>query len=268
MDNIPFLSEHAQLSFRWIHVVAGVLWIGILYYFNWVNGAFLATLDGDTKKKVIPELMPRALFWFRWGAAWTWLTGVALLFVLYYVGDYGYFFSNMSENAGMKPAFGDWIVPFGSLFVGFLIYDILFKMLKGGAHTAGVVIWGLLAVGVAWFLTGSQEMSSRAAFIHVGALFGTAMAANVWMRIWPAQKRIITAIKNGEAPDPADPAMAGLRSKHNTYMSVPLILMMVSVDQPAITSADNPSLWVAVTLVIGFLATYALYKKVGSVKGF
>ena len=72
--------------FRWLHILAGIIWIGMLYFFNWVNGPFAATMDGDTKKKVVPELMPRALFWFRWGAAWTWVTGVLLLLLVFYHG--------------------------------------------------------------------------------------------------------------------------------------------------------------------------------------
>jgi len=70
--------------FRWIHILAGIIWIGMLYFFNWVNGPFAATMDGDTKKKVVPQLMPRALFWFRWGAAWTGLTGILLLGMVFY----------------------------------------------------------------------------------------------------------------------------------------------------------------------------------------
>jgi len=72
--------------FRWLHILAGVIWIGMLYFFNWVNGPFAATLDAETKKKVVPELMPRALYWFRWGAAWTWVTGVLLLLLVFYHG--------------------------------------------------------------------------------------------------------------------------------------------------------------------------------------
>ena len=72
--------------FKWLHIVAGVLWIGLLYFFNWVNGHFAATMDGETKKKVVPELMPRALYFFRWGAAWTWFTGLILLLVVFYHG--------------------------------------------------------------------------------------------------------------------------------------------------------------------------------------
>lgn len=70
---------------RWLHILVGVLWIGHLYFFNFVNGPFAAKLDGPTKKVVVPELMPRALFWFRWGAAWTWITGFLLLGILYYM---------------------------------------------------------------------------------------------------------------------------------------------------------------------------------------
>ena len=72
--------------FKWLHIIAGVMWIGLLYFFNFINGHFAATMDGDTKKKVVPELMPRALYWFRWGAAWTWVTGFILLLVVYYHG--------------------------------------------------------------------------------------------------------------------------------------------------------------------------------------
>ena len=72
--------------FKWLHIIAGVLWIGLLYFFNWVNGHFVATLDAETKKKVVPELMPRTLYFFRWGAAWTWFTGLILLLVVFYHG--------------------------------------------------------------------------------------------------------------------------------------------------------------------------------------
>src|SRR5437762_12062359 len=80
--------------FRWIHVVAGVLWIGLLYFFNWVNSAFAPTMDAETKKKVVPELMPRALFWFRWGAAFTWVTGLLLLLLVYYHGGLAFSLGN------------------------------------------------------------------------------------------------------------------------------------------------------------------------------
>ena len=79
--------EGLEAIFRWMHVFAGIVWIGHLYFFNFVNGPLQGKLDGPTKKAVVPELMPRALYWFRWGAAWTWLTGVLLLLLVYYHGQ-------------------------------------------------------------------------------------------------------------------------------------------------------------------------------------
>ncbi len=261
--------EYFELGDRWLHFGAGVLWIGLLYFFNWVNTAFAPTMDAETKRKVIPELLPRALYWFRWGAAWTWITGVLLLFVMYYVRKGGGYYFDKNYEISFEPSPSQWGIPFACLFVGFLVYDNLFKFLgsKGKeAHAASVVLWGVIAVGYFALMTGSLGMSARAGFVHVGALFGTAMAANVWMRIWPAQQRIITAIKNGEAPEAADAGLAGLRSKHNTYMSVPLLFLMVSVDQGHF---GDPA-WLALTLIlaVSWVVTFALYKKAGSVKGF
>ena len=275
MNDYVFAADHGQLAFRWAHFLAGVIWIGILYFFNWINGHFVATLDAETKRKVVPELMPRALWWFRWGAAWTWITGAVLMFTMYYIRPSGNFFDGpwnldrpMAEQQ-MKPTAGQWVVPFAALFVGFAVYDNLFKIVGSKskqAHAASVVIWGLVAVGFYALMRSSLHMSARASLIHVGALFGTSMAANVWMRIWPAQRRIITATKNGQAPDPADPALAGLRSKHNTYMSVALLFLMISVDQGAAASLD----WIGLACVLGaaWVVTFLLYKKSAKIKGF
>ena len=252
-----------QLTFRWIHLIAGVLWIGMLWFFNWVNGAFAATMDAETKRKVVPELMPRALYWFRWGAAFTWISGVGLMMLLYYSSKSGYLLAD-----GTAPELMDWLPAFIAVLVGFAIYDVLFKFLnKGGAHTGGVLIWAAIAIAFAYVMQSAWEFSGRAVLIHIGALFGTAMAANVWMRIWPAQKRIITAIKNGEGPSPADPALAGLRSKHNTYMSISLLLFMVGVGQPGMFNF-NYLQTIAGVLVISFGLCWMLYAKAKTVPGF
>jgi uncharacterized membrane protein len=252
-----------ELADRWLHFGAGVLWIGLLYFFNWVNSAFAPTMDAETKKKVVPELMPRALYWFRWGAAFTWITGVLLLFLVYY---HGYDGANLFEGQHPPAQAMDWLPAFAGIIVGFIVYDLLFKALAS-RHAIAVVIWGVITMGFAWYLRDIAGFSMRAVYIHIGGLFGTAMAANVWMRIWPAQKRIITAIKNGDAPDGADAALAGLRSKHNTYMSVPLLLFMVSVHQDMMLSRP----WyivVPVVLVVGWVVTYLIYGKAKTVPGF
>ena len=250
MDGMNLLES----LFRWIHVVAGILWIGLLYFFNWVNSAFVPTMDAETKKKVIPELMPRALFWFRWGAAFTWVTGVLLLLLVYY-------------HTGLVFDTGHWglatFIMLAVVFFGVFVYDQLVKTVLKEPTT--LFVGGLIIVFVVLLLLDYfAGFSFRGYAIHLGTLFGTTMAFNVWFRIWPSQRTIITATKNGEAPDPAIVALAGARSRHNTYMSVPLVFMMIS--QHA-TWAANPIL---LTLVVaaGWGLVYHLYDRVKNVKGF
>lgn len=258
--------QYAELVIRWAHIVAGVIWIGHLYFFNFVNANFAPTMDGETKKKVVPQLMPRALFWFRWGAAWTWITGFFLLMLVYY---HGYGGSNLVDMALRTERVGamDWLPAFFGLFVGFLVYDLLFKALAK-QHNVAVALWSLFAVGYGWALLEFFDFSQRAAYVHVGALFGTAMAANVWMRIWPAQRRIITAVKEGKTPDAADPAVAGLRSKHNTYMSVPLLLLMLLPDQIGKVADLEYLVLMPGILVVAFGLTWWIYGKAKTVQGF
>ncbi len=251
----PRVSDWLNLVFRWIHVIAGVMWIGHLWFFNFVNSQVAKTFDADSKRKVVPELMPRALYWFRWGAAWTWISGILLLGIVYYMGgnllDAG---SSLSVTTGT-------MIGLAVMVLGFAVYDILWQTpLKKNPLGATIVSLVLLS-GVSWWL--SSMLSGRALFIHIGALLGTAMAANVWMRIWPAQRKIIAAIKGGSAPDPALVAVAGLRSKHNTYMSMPLLFLMVSNHYPTIYGGGS---WIYVVgfVVAGFLLTWFLYNKSGS----
>ena len=238
------------------------MWIGHLYFFNFVNANFAGTMDGETKKKVVPQLMPRALYMFRWGAAWTWVTGLFLLFMLYYNNLHGYLLDGQEQVTAMS-----WLPAFVGLIVGFLVYDLLFKGLAK-QHNVAVVLWGLIAVAYGVALHSVLHFSQLAVYIHVGALFGTSMAANVWMRIWPAQKRIITAIKEGRAPDAADPAVAGLRSKHNTYMSVPLLLMMLLPDQVGAIASLPVYAVLPGLMLLGFGVTWWLYGKAKTVQGF
>jgi len=247
--------ELVNALFRWVHVVAGVLWIGLLYFFNWINGPFGKTLDAETKQKVLPELLPRTLYFFRWGAAYTWITGIGLLGLVYYMGG------TMVEgdaDAGMATMIG-----VGSFLIGALVYDLLWKSPLGNNETVGVVVsFGLLvALLVGWNM--ATDMSPRAQFIHVGALFGTAMAWNVWFRIWPAQRIIIAGIKSGEAADPAHGKLAGLRSKHNTYMSVPLIYIMISNHYPGMYGFGDDMGWVLLSVVValGWFVTWLIYNK-------
>jgi uncharacterized membrane protein len=248
--------------FRWVHVAAGVMWIGHLYFFNFVNAQVAKTYDADSKKKVVPELMPRALYWFRWGAMYTWVSGILLLGVVYYMG--GAMVEDVTNKSASRMAS---IVGLVVVLVGFFVYDALWKAL-GKNETAAAAVSFVLAVAVAFGFR--QVMVPRAAYIHVGALFGTIMMMNVWMRIMPAQRKVIGGIKGtNPAPDAAIPAMAALRSKHNVYMSVPLVFFMISNHYPTIFAADANGFdlsWVLIGIIVaaGWGLAKFLYTKSAS----
>lgn len=247
-----------QSIFRWFHVVAGIIWIGHLYFFNFVNGPFAGTMDGETKKKVVPELMPRALFWFRWGAAWTWGTGVLLLMVVFYHG--GALFKDAGTGWGL-PAFVMIAVTFLSPF----IYEALVKS-PLGKNMKMTTVAAVLLTGVVLYLMDSWAgFGFRGYTIHVGSMFGTIMAFNVWFRIWPAQQKIITAVKSGQAPDAALVAMAGLRSKQNTYLSIPLVWAMLNQHT---TWTSGCWFYLLGVMLVGWFILTHLYKRAGKVKGF
>jgi uncharacterized membrane protein len=253
--------------FRWIHVLAGIIWIGMLYFFNFVNGPMAAVLDADTKKKVVPELMPRALWWFRWGAAWTWLTGVLLLMIVFYHPG-GALFNpegGWTAGAGVMVLF---------VFIAPFLYDAVQKNAGKDPKVFGAIAFVLSAIAIA-LMSMWAGFSYRGFNIHMGGMFGTIMAFNVWFRIWPAQQTIIRGVKgDGPAADPALVAMAGTRSRHNVYMSVPLLWAMLNAHTTPFAGGNLgiPSqyafvVFLAVTL-IGWHIVWQLYKRAPKVKGF
>ena len=252
--------------FKWLHIIAGITWIGLLYFFNWINGHFAATLDADTKKKVVPELMPRALYWFRWGAAWTWVTGIILLLVVYYHGNRT--FEGDDYAWGLSS-----FIMIAVTFLGVFLYDALYK--TGLANNVRVItiISFVLIAGITYLMKEWAGFSYRSFNIHVGALLGTNMAFNVWFRIWPAQQQIISAIKNGDAPDGGLVALAVLRSKHNTYMSVPLLWTMINEHHVLLAGGNfgvtDGTNWVPlmVMVALGWHVVWQLYKKSGKIQG-
>jgi len=205
-----------EAIFRWMHVFAGITWIGHLYFFNWVNAHFAPTMDGETKKKVVPELMPRALYFFRWGAAWTWITGILLLGVVYYMGGV-LLDADSTLSVGVAAAIG-----LATLVAGFVVYDLLWKSpLAKNVMAANVVSIVLLAAAACGLY---RVMSGRAAYIHLGAMMGTIMAANVWMRIWPGQRKIIAGVKGtGPAADASIVALAGLLTAAPLWAQPPML---------------------------------------------
>ena len=247
-------------------MLAGIVWIGMLYFFNFVNGPFQGTQDGETKKKVNPELLPRALWWFRMGAAWTWVTGVILLMLVFYHGGITFDPDGTWDVAAYVVIALTFLAPF--------IYDALHKSPLGkDPKTFGGVAFVLVAV-VAFLMARWAGFSYRSYNIHLAVMFGTIMAWNVWFRIWPAQQKIIRAVKDGTAPDAALVALAGARSRHNTYMSVPLVWGMLNAHTTYFAGGNLgiPEAFAfvvfLVVVLLGWHVVWHLYKRAAKVKGF
>ena len=256
----PEINNAMQLFLRWAHVVAGVIWIGHLFFFNWVNAHVAKALDGPTKKLVVPQLMPRALYWFRWGAAWTWITGFLLAGLIYYHGRV--VFEDTSKDDTWL-----WLGIFVVILaVGFVVYNAVMKAVAN-VVVANAIVLALFAAAYL-FLEYVGGFGGRSLYIHAGMILGTIMAMNVWMVIWPAQKKIITATKEGTPPDATLVAQATLRSRHNTFMSVPLLFTMISNHYPTVYGSEYRDLYLVAVLVIGFASVRWMYGKSAKVAAF
>jgi uncharacterized membrane protein len=264
--------EWTELILRWIHVFAGILWVGTTYYFTWLDGRFAELErvlsntstgpqpDSQTpqsaqpatpslhhsispspspplvwmvhsggfyrvEKQKVPQVMPEKLHWFKWEAALTWLSGLILFMLVYYHGG----LMVETEGARISPATAIWL-SVAYLVVGWLVYDLLWSTKLFANERVGVVVCYLLVVGTTYELF--RFFSSRTACLQLGAIFGTIMTANVWMRILPAQRRMVAALKAGQEPNQAQARRAKMRSKHNTFMVIPVVYLMLSPHFP------------------------------------
>jgi len=264
----PTLSEWLNLVFRWVHVFAGIMWVGTTYYFTWLDARLTeeekaALNTGVTpqvwmvhsggfyvvERKKVPDLVSRTLHWFRWEAGTTWLSGFALLVLIYYLGGGALVDPDVREmKVGVAVALG-----IGVLFAGGFIYDVMMLSPLGRNEKLFAAVAYALIVAFSFGLT--RVFSARAAYIHIGAMFGTIMAANVWMHILPAQKRMIATLKEGRKPDERLSAQAKLRSKQNTFMAVPVVFIMISHHYPGVTYGDRYNWLILSALVLlGWIA--------------
>jgi uncharacterized membrane protein len=264
----PTLSEWLNLLLRWIHVFAGIMWVGTTYYFTWLDARLTeeekAALNTGTTAQVwmvhsggfyvverrkTPDLVSRTLHWFRWEAGTTWLSGFALLVLLYYLGGGALIDPDVRDlSLGVAVA-----LAIGIIFACGFVYDMMMLSPLGRNERLFAAIAYVLIVVVAFGLT--RVFSARAAYIHLGAIFGTIMAANVWMHILPAQKKMIAALNEGRKPDARLAAQAKLRSKQNTFMAVPLVFTMISNHFPGVTYGDRYN-WIilSVLVLLGWIA--------------
>ena len=248
-----------EVILRWTHVFAAILWIGQTYLFNFLERNLEAQQDQENvagtlwmvhgggfyflEKQKIPEMMPQKLHWFKWEAAATWISGALLLGFLYYMGGY---LVEPTQDFTLAA-----VVAIGLVIVGWGVYDGLVRSPLGKNVWAFSVVAFVLLLGVHYVL--SEVLTSRAAFIHVGVLMGTVMTLNVWERILPAQRKMIAAAKEGKRIDPAVMATGPIRSKHNSYMVIPLVFIMISNHYPTISYGhDYSTAILGVILVVGW----------------
>lgn len=250
LDITPWIN----MAIRWLHFITGIAWIGSSFYFVWLDnhlekpkepkkgmsGELWSVHGGGfyhkQKYAVAPETMPDNLHWFKWEAYFTWMSGFALLAVIYYLGADLFLIDKSKMDLSQWQAIG---ISLTFLVGGWIFYDTLCRSPIGANNRLAGIIWFVSLVIAAYLL--SLIFTDRAAFIHVGAMVGTAMAANVFMVIIPNQKKVVAALTAGEEPDPKLGQIGKQRSLHNNYMTLPVLLLMISNHYPMTFS--NPYAW-------------------------
>lgn len=232
----PDSTEFIKIILRWLHFVAGITWIGLLYFFNLVNVPFQKGLDADTKKKVNPDLLGRALWYFRWGAVVTVLVGLAYYVMYMLRTDVGnaQILSHVDIN-GKVVALVWLIIPIVTFFIEYLIIKKVPALIKDGrvfAIVALILVVAMSIVILKWLsgqltINGENYASNKSLSIGVGGAMGIIMMLNVWGIIWPNNKRILAATAGtGPAPPPELARQAFIASRTNAWLSLPLLLFM------------------------------------------
>ncbi len=240
------LRELLDLVFRWVHLIAGIMWIGNSMLFNWLDRNLVMPenpkkgLIGEIwmvhsggfyqveKKHLAPAQMPNVLHWFKWQAYTTWISGIFLLGIVYYMGG-GSFLVDPGVSKISVPAAT--AVGLGTLALAFATYDLLWRSPLKKHESVAAPLSLVIFAGIVFGLT--HVLSARAAYIHVGALIGTVMAGNVFFHIMPAQRALVKATLEGREQDAALGAHAKQRSIHNNYMTFPLLFIMISNHFPS-----------------------------------
>lgn len=253
------LAEWLNLAVRWFHLTAGIAWIGSSFYFVWLDNHLVKPAEGDAsgelwsvhgggfyhnrKYQVAPARMPERLHWFKWEAYFTWISGFSMLVLVYYVGAQSFLID--PAKAALSPAQGI-AIGLSALALGWLVYDGLCRSPVGSNDLALGLFWFACLLFAASLL--DSLFNSRAAYLHVGAIVGTAMVANVFLVIIPNQRKVVADLIAGRTPDPRLGAQAKQRSLHNNYMTLPVLFIMISPHYPMTYGAERP--W----LVLGLLA--------------
>ncbi len=267
-----YATEWLDLVLRWLHVVAGIAWIGSSFYFIALDYHLLPPKDeGDAargvggesweihgggfyhvqKYRVAPGRLPEPLHWFKWEAYTTWLSGFALLVVLYYLDADVRLVDPNVANLGSTAAIA---LSVGLLLVTWVVYDVLCRLLGGRDLVLGAVLVVLIAAAAFGV---SELFAPRAVYLQIGAMLGTIMAANVFLVIIPAHRELIRAKREGRDPDAGWNARAKQRSVHNNYLTLPVVFTMLAGHFPLAYGADDGWLvLVAIMLLSAWLRLF------------
>ncbi len=262
MDSI--ITEWVSLIFRWLHVVAAVGWIGSSFYFIHLDlslkkrDGLPAGVSGDAwqvhgggfynivKYLVAPKQMPDELTWFYWEAYATWLSGFALVIVVYYLDAELFLIDKSVMDLTPLQAGGFSLI---SLALAWLLYEIACRTAFARHELAFVLIGYVFLVGLTYAFT--HVLSGRGAFNQIGAIIGTIMVANVFLNIIPNQRKTVAALIAGKEPDPRYGIQGKQRSVHNNYLTLPVILLMISNHYPLLYATKYNWIIVAIVLALG-----------------
>ena len=262
----PYITDWLNLLTRWLHVIAGIVWIGSSFYFIALDnhprppqdeGEREAGIGGETweihgggfynikKYLVAPRVLPETLHWFKWEAYTTWLSGFALMIVLYYLNADTYLIDKSVADLSTGEAVA---ISIGLLAAAWVVYDVLCRLLASRPFVLAAVLLGSITLA-AWGI--GQLFSARAMYLQIGAMLGTIMVGNVFFVIIPAHWELVRAKQAGRDPDPAANARAKLRSVHNNYLTLPVVFTMLSNHFPFTYGHSYSWLILVVLLVIG-----------------
>lgn len=260
MHDFAVLWDWIEFAVRWLHVITAIAWIGSSFYFVALDlglqkrPGMPAGAQGEewqvhgggfyhvTKYNVAPERMPEHLTWFKWESYATWLSGAALLAIVYWAGAELFLIDRTVLDVSVPVAIA---ISAASIALGWVVYDLLCKSRLGHSPTLLMVLLFGVIVAMSWAYT--QVFTGRAALLHLGAFTATIMTANVFFIIIPNQKKVVEVLKAGGTPDPEYGRIAKLRSTHNNYLTLPVLFLMLSNHYPLAFATEYN--WIIASLV-------------------
>jgi uncharacterized membrane protein len=261
-----YVREWADLLVRWLHVVAGIAWIGASFYFILLDNHLEAPAHAQDaeagvmgeswevhgggfyhvqKYRVAPRVLPERLAWFKWEAYTTWLSGFALLCIVYFSNARAYLIDRSVADLTVPEAIA---ISAGLLLAAWLVYDVLCRMLGRWPRLLALALFGFIALSA--YVSG-RLFAPRAMFIEVGSMIGTMMVGNVFFVIIPGHWELIRAKRAGREPDPAPGVKGKLRSVHNNYLTLPVVLAMLSNHFPFVYGHDDAWLVLCAFVALG-----------------